>query len=42
VARAERLGMEMPIAKAVVGLLSGQLQPQAAVAELMARDPVAE
>jgi glycerol-3-phosphate dehydrogenase (NAD(P)+) len=42
VARAERLGVEMPIAKAVVGLLSGQLQPQAAVAELMARDPVAE
>jgi glycerol-3-phosphate dehydrogenase (NAD(P)+) len=42
VARAARLGVEMPIASAVVGLLSGRLQPQAAVAELMARDPVAE
>ena len=42
VARADRLGIDMPISKAVVGLLSGQLQPQAAVAELMARDPVAE
>jgi glycerol-3-phosphate dehydrogenase (NAD(P)+) len=42
VARAERLGIEMPISNAVVGLLTGRLQPQAAVAELMARDPVPE
>lgn len=42
VARGERLGVEMPIARAVVGLLSGELQPQAAVAELMSRDPVPE
>ena len=42
VARGERLGVEMPISRAVVGLLSGQLKPQDAVAELMARDPVPE
>jgi glycerol-3-phosphate dehydrogenase (NAD(P)+) len=42
VARGERLGIEMPISRAVVGLLSGRLQPRAAVSELMARDPVAE
>ena len=42
VARAQRLGVDMPISQAVVGLLSGQLQPQDAVAELMARDPTAE
>lgn len=42
VARGERLGVEMPIARAVVGLLSGELQPQAAVAELMSREPVPE
>jgi hypothetical protein len=32
----------MPISRAVVGLLEGALKPQAAVAELMARDPVPE
>lgn len=42
VARGERLGVDMPISRAVVGLLSGQLEPQAAVAQLMAREPVAE
>jgi glycerol-3-phosphate dehydrogenase (NAD(P)+) len=42
VARGERLGVDMPIARAVVGLLCGQLKPQAAVAQLMARDPVPE
>ena len=42
VARGERLGVDMPISRAVVGLLSGRLQPQAAVAELMAREPVPE
>jgi glycerol-3-phosphate dehydrogenase (NAD(P)+) len=42
VARGERLGVEMPISRAVVGLLEGALKPQAAVAELMARDPVPE
>jgi glycerol-3-phosphate dehydrogenase (NAD(P)+) len=42
VARAERLGVDMPISRAVVGLLSGALKPQSAVAELMSRDPVPE
>ena len=42
VARGERLGVEMPISRAVVGLLSGALQPRAAVAELMAREPASE
>ncbi|HYF21490.1 MAG TPA: NAD(P)H-dependent glycerol-3-phosphate dehydrogenase [Ramlibacter sp.] len=42
VARAERLGVDMPIAAAVVGLLEGRLAPAAAVARLMARDPAAE
>jgi glycerol-3-phosphate dehydrogenase (NAD(P)+) len=42
VARGERMGIDMPISTAVVGLLSGRLQPRAAVAELMARDPVPE
>jgi glycerol-3-phosphate dehydrogenase (NAD(P)+) len=42
VARGERLGVEMPISRAVVGLLSGRLKPQQAVAELMSRDPVPE
>ena len=40
--RAEHLGVEMPIASAVVALLDGQLKPAQAVAALMARDPVAE
>jgi glycerol-3-phosphate dehydrogenase (NAD(P)+) len=42
VARAERLGVDMPIARAVVGLIDGQLQPQQAVAALMGRDPASE
>ena len=42
VARAKRLGVEMPISEAVAHLLSGQLQPQAVVGELMGRDPVPE
>jgi glycerol-3-phosphate dehydrogenase (NAD(P)+) len=42
VARGARLGVEMPIARAVVGLLAGELQPQAALAELMSREPVPE
>jgi glycerol-3-phosphate dehydrogenase (NAD(P)+) len=41
-ARARRLGVEMPIVEAVTGLLAGRLVPKAAVAELMARDPVPE
>lgn len=40
--RAARLGVEMPIASAVVELLDGKLQPEQAVRELMGRDPVAE
>ena len=42
VRRAEHLGVEMPIARAVVALLDGELKPAGAVAALMARDPVAE
>ncbi|AMO24192.1 NAD(P)H-dependent glycerol-3-phosphate dehydrogenase [Ramlibacter solisilvae] len=42
VARAERLGVEMPISRAVSRLLGGELKPRAAVAELMARDPAPE
>ncbi len=42
VQRAAQLGVEMPIAAAVVELLDGRLQPAAAVAELMGRGPVTE
>lgn len=42
VARARQLGVEMPIAQAVVDLLDGRLTPAAAVAQLMGRDPAAE
>ena len=42
VQRAAQLGVEMPIAAAVVALLDGRLQPAAAVAELMGRGPAAE
>lgn len=42
VLRAEHAGVEMPIARAVLALLDGQLKPSGAVAALMARDPVAE
>jgi glycerol-3-phosphate dehydrogenase (NAD(P)+) len=42
VARAQRLGVEMPIAQAVVDLLDGRLAPAQAVATLMGRDPIAE
>ena len=38
VARAGRLGVDMPIARSVVALLDGGLSPRAAVAALMARD----
>ena len=38
VRRAVHLGVDMPIASAVVALLDGSLSPSAAVAELMARD----
>ena len=41
-ARAQSLGVAMPITQAVVALLDGQLQPHDAVERLMARDPVAE
>lgn len=40
--RARRLGVEMPIAEAVLALLDGRLAPAAAVAALMGRDPVRE
>lgn len=42
VERARRLGVEMPIAEAVVELLDGRLAPAQAVAALMGRDPAPE
>ena len=42
VQRAESLGVEMPIASAVVDLLDGRLQPREAVTALMGRGPAAE
>jgi glycerol-3-phosphate dehydrogenase (NAD(P)+) len=42
VQRAASLGVEMPIAQAVVALLDGQLQPAQAVTHLMGREPTAE
>ncbi len=39
VQRARSLGVEMPIAQAVVALLDGRMQPAQAVAALMGRDP---
>jgi glycerol-3-phosphate dehydrogenase (NAD(P)+) len=42
VERAGRLGVQMPIAAAVVALLDGSLQPRDAVVALMGRDPAAE
>lgn len=42
VQRAARLGVDMPIAQAVVALLDGQLAPAQAVALLMGREPTAE
>jgi glycerol-3-phosphate dehydrogenase (NAD(P)+) len=40
--RAERLGVDMPIASAVVALLEGELEPRQAVVLLMGRGPAAE
>jgi glycerol-3-phosphate dehydrogenase (NAD(P)+) len=42
VQRARGLGIEMPIAEGVVGLLDGRLSAADAVASLIGRDPVAE
>ncbi len=42
VQRAAGLGVDMPIARSVVDLLDGKLQPAAAVAVLMGREPTAE
>lgn len=42
VQRASHLGVEMPIAQAVLALLDGQIKPTEAVAELMGRDPASE
>ncbi|KQT09672.1 NAD(P)H-dependent glycerol-3-phosphate dehydrogenase [Ramlibacter sp. Leaf400] len=42
VARAARLGLEMPIAEAVAAVLEGRLEPRQAVARLMQRDPTPE
>ena len=41
-ARANRLGVEMPITKCVVSLLSGKIDASQAVAQLMAREPARE
>jgi glycerol-3-phosphate dehydrogenase (NAD(P)+) len=41
-ARADRLGIDMPITRAVVALLDSRLQPAQAVKQLMGRDPAAE
>jgi glycerol-3-phosphate dehydrogenase (NAD(P)+) len=42
VERARRLGVDMPIAQAVVELLDGRIAPAEAVARLMGRDPAVE
>ena len=42
VQRASQLGVEMPIAQAVVALLDAQIRPAEAVAALMGRDPASE
>ena len=42
VRRAEQVGVEMPISRAVVALLDGELQPMQAVAALMGREPATE
>lgn len=42
VQRANHLGVDMPIANAVVALLDGLLTPQQAVADLMGREPTVE
>lgn len=42
VQRAASVGVEMPIAQAVVALLNGQMRPEQAVAALMGRDPANE
>lgn len=42
VQRAAKLGIDMPIARAVVDLLDGSLQPQQAVAALMGRSATSE
>ena len=40
--RAALLGVDMPITRAAVALLDGQIRPEAAVALLMGRDPAQE
>lgn len=40
--RADRAGVDMPITRAVVALLDGQLSPASAVATLMGREPASE
>jgi glycerol-3-phosphate dehydrogenase (NAD(P)+) len=42
VQRAQLLGVDMPIARSVVELLDGRMQPAQAVAALMGRDPATE
>jgi glycerol-3-phosphate dehydrogenase (NAD(P)+) len=42
VQRATHLGVDMPIAQAVVALLDGLMTPQQAVADLMGREPTVE
>ena len=40
--RAQLVGVDMPITRAVVDLLDGQLSPADAVATLMGREPASE
>ncbi len=42
VQRADQVGVEMPIAQAVVALLEGHWSPQQALAQLMGREPTVE
>ena len=42
VQRAQGLGIDMPIARSVMGLLDGTVRPEQAVAALMGRDPASE
>ena len=42
VQRAQSLGLDMPIARSVVELLDGRMQPAQAVAALMGRGPTVE
>ena len=42
VARAQALGVDLPISRAVLAVIEGRLSPREAVAALLAREPRAE